>query len=151
MANRVALIGCGVMGGAIGTRLCEVGETLTVFDIDEARMLALAGRGAVTAGSAAEAATKSDYVILSLNSAEIVREAVFGPHGVAAGAKPGTHDHRHVVDRPAFDPRRWPPRRHACICDGWTARSRAARPEPSSAPSRSWPAVLPKTSRHRRR
>ena len=42
MPNRVALIGCGVMGGAIGTRLCEVGETLTVFDIDETRMQALA-------------------------------------------------------------------------------------------------------------
>ena len=28
MPNRVALVGCGVMGGAIGTRLREVGETL---------------------------------------------------------------------------------------------------------------------------
>ena len=100
MANRVALVGCGVMGGAIGTRLCELGETLTVFDIDEARMLALAGRGAVTAGSAAEAATNSDYVILSLNSAEIVREAIFGPRGVAAGAKPGTM----IIDMSSIDP-----------------------------------------------
>ena len=100
MANRVALVGCGVMGGAIGTRLCEVGETLTVFDIDEARMLALAGRGAVTAGSAAEAATNSDYVILSLNSAEIVREAIFGPRGVAAGARPGTM----IIDMSSIDP-----------------------------------------------
>ena len=100
MANRVALIGCGVMGGAIGTRLREVGETLTVFDIDETRMQALVERGAVAAGSASEAAAQSDYVILSLNSAEIVREAVFGPLGVAAGAKPGTM----VIDMSSIDP-----------------------------------------------
>ena len=100
MPNRVALIGCGVMGGAIGTRLCEVGETLTVFDVDAARMQALAERGAVAAGSASEAAAGSDYVILSLNSAPIVREAVFGPQGAAEGAKPGTL----IIDMSSIDP-----------------------------------------------
>ena len=100
MPNRVALIGCGVMGGAIGTRLCEVGETLTVFDVDAARMQALAERGAVAAGSASEAALESDYVILSLNTAAIVREAVFGPRGAAGGAKPGTL----IIDISSIDP-----------------------------------------------
>ena len=100
MANRVALIGCGVMGGAIGTRLREVGEALTVFDINEARMRTLVERGAVAAGSASEAVSESDYVILSLNTAGIVREAVFGPLGVAAGAKPGTM----IIDMSSIDP-----------------------------------------------
>ena len=100
MPNRVALIGCGVMGGAIGTRLCEVGETLTVFDVDAARMQALAERDAVAAGSASEAASESDYVILSLNTAAIVREAVFGPHGAAEGARPGTL----IIDMSSIDP-----------------------------------------------
>ena len=100
MPNRVALIGCGVMGGAIGTRLREVGETLTVFDIDEERMQSLVERGAVAAGSASEAASQSDYVILSLNTAEIVRTAVFGPSGVAAAARPGTL----IIDMSSIDP-----------------------------------------------
>lgn len=100
MANRVALIGCGVMGGAIGTRLREVGEMLTVFDIDDARMPALVEGGAVAAGSASEAAAQSDYVILSLNTAGIVRDAVFGPLGVAAGARPGTM----IIDMSSIDP-----------------------------------------------
>ena len=100
MANRVALIGCGVMGGAIGTRLREVGESLAVFDIDEARMQTLVERGAVAARSAADAAAQSDYVILSLNSAEIVRTAAFGPRGAAAGAKPGTI----IIDMSSIDP-----------------------------------------------
>ena len=100
MANRVALIGCGVMGGAIGTRLCEVGERLTVFDIDEARMQALVDRGAVVARSASEAAAQSDYVILSLNTAGIVRTAIFGPHGAVERAKPGTM----IIDMSSIDP-----------------------------------------------
>ena len=100
MPNRVALIGCGVMGSAIGTRLCEMGETLTVFDIDEARMQALVDRGARAASSAAAAAAESDYVILSLNSAAIVRAAVFEPNGVAAGARPGTL----IIDMSSIDP-----------------------------------------------
>lgn len=96
MPNRVALVGCGVMGGTIGTRLREVGETLAVFDVDAARMQTLADRCAVAARSAAE----SDYVILSLNSAAIVREAVFGPRGAAEGAKPGTL----IIDMSSIDP-----------------------------------------------
>lgn len=100
MPNRVALVGCGVMGGAIGTRLREAGETLAVFDVDAARMQVLADRGAVAARSAAEAAAESDYVILSLNSASIVREAVFGPRGAAEGAKPGTL----IIDMSSIDP-----------------------------------------------
>ena len=34
MSNRVALIGAGAMGGAIGQRLAETGQHLTVFDPD---------------------------------------------------------------------------------------------------------------------
>ena len=100
VTNRVALVGCGVMGGAIGARLLEVGETLTVFDVDEAKMRALAERGAVAAESASEAAAGSDFAILSLNSAAIVREAVFGPNGVAEGARPGAL----IIDMSSIDP-----------------------------------------------
>ncbi|MBM7322767.1 NAD(P)-dependent oxidoreductase, partial [Agrobacterium sp. S2] len=49
---------------------------------------------------AAEAASISDVVILSLNSPKIVRIAVFGKDGVAAGAKPGTL----IIDMSSIDP-----------------------------------------------
>lgn len=100
MANKVALIGCGAMGGAIGTRLAEVGETLTVFDLDSAAMQALVDKGALAASSAAAAASASDVIILSLNSAEIVRSAVFGEGGVGEGAKPGSL----IIDMSSIDP-----------------------------------------------
>ncbi|TZG31927.1 NAD(P)-dependent oxidoreductase [Agrobacterium sp. B1(2019)] len=98
--NKVALIGAGAMGGAIGTRLIETGNQLTVFDLDAEKVAALTSLGAQSAGTAAEAASVSDVVILSLNSPKIVRVAVFGKDGVAAGAKPGTL----IIDMSSIDP-----------------------------------------------
>ncbi|NTE58882.1 NAD(P)-dependent oxidoreductase [Agrobacterium tumefaciens] len=98
--NKVALIGAGAMGGAIGTRLIETGNQLTVFDLDAEKVAALTNLGAQSAGTAAEAAAISDVVILSLNSPKIVRIAVFGKDGVAAGARPGTL----IIDMSSIDP-----------------------------------------------
>jgi 2-hydroxy-3-oxopropionate reductase len=98
--NKVALIGAGAMGGAIGTRLIETGNQLTVFDLDAEKVATLTSLGAQSAGTAAEAASVSDVVILSLNSPKIVRIAVFGKDGVAAGAKPGTL----IIDMSSIDP-----------------------------------------------
>ncbi|WP_420346330.1 NAD(P)-dependent oxidoreductase [Pelagibius sp.] len=100
MNNRVALIGCGAMGGAIGTRLVECGEALAVFDLNPDAVQLLVDKGARGAGSAAQAAAESDFVILSLNSAAIVRAAVFGEKGVAEAAAPGTM----IIDMSSIDP-----------------------------------------------
>lgn len=98
--NKVALIGAGAMGGAIGTRLVETGNHLTVFDLDAEKVAALTSLGAESARTAAAAAAVSDVVILSLNSPKIVRIAVFGKDGVATGAKPGTL----IIDMSSIDP-----------------------------------------------
>ena len=100
MSLKIALIGAGAMGGAIGTRLLETEQTLSVFDLDPKRVAELTAKGAQAAPSAAEAAARSDYVITSLNSPKIVDAAVFGPKGVAEGAKPGTL----IIDMSSIDP-----------------------------------------------
>lgn len=100
MTNKVALIGAGVMGSAIGTRLAETDNDLVVFDLDTEKVAALVAKGAKAAASAAAAASASDFVILSLNSPHIVRAAVFGESGVAAGAKEGTL----IIDMSSIDP-----------------------------------------------
>jgi 2-hydroxy-3-oxopropionate reductase len=100
MTLKVALIGAGAMGGAIGTRLVKTGNSLVVFDLDPEKVAALTALGATSAASAAEAAAVSDYVILSLNAPKIVRAAVLAKGGVADGARPGTL----IIDMSSIDP-----------------------------------------------
>ncbi|MFN4170324.1 MAG: NAD(P)-dependent oxidoreductase [Pseudorhodobacter sp.] len=100
MSFKIALIGAGAMGGAIGARLVETGNALNVFDLDPEKVAALVDKGAHAAESAALAAAGSDYVITSLNSPRIVDIAVFGAKGVAEGARSGTL----IIDMSSIDP-----------------------------------------------
>ncbi|MEL7088932.1 MAG: NAD(P)-dependent oxidoreductase [Planctomycetota bacterium] len=100
MSERVALIGAGAMGGAIGARFLETGNRLTVFDLDPEKVAALVEKGATAASSAAEASAASDTVITSLNSSKIVGLAAFGTGGIVEGAKTGTL----VIDMSSIDP-----------------------------------------------
>lgn len=98
--SKIAVVGAGIMGSAIATRLLETGNTVTVFDLDEAKVAALAENGAVAAASVAEAVRASDFVVLSLNHASIVRAVVFGADGVAVAAAP----EKLLIDMSSIDP-----------------------------------------------
>lgn len=87
---KVGLIGAGAMGGAIGTRLLEVGCELFVFDLDKVRVQELVDKGASAASSAGNAASDADFVIFSLNASRIVDIAAFGEGGAASGANSDT-------------------------------------------------------------
>jgi 3-hydroxyisobutyrate dehydrogenase-like beta-hydroxyacid dehydrogenase len=77
MPNKtVAVIGLGIMGGAIARNLIAHGFAVGGFDIDEARRMALAEAGAAVAGSAAEAARGADVVLSSLPSAAALAATV---------------------------------------------------------------------------
>ncbi len=96
----VAVVGVGVMGGAIATRLLDTGATVIVFDRDDMKTRALTEKGARAVASAAEAARGTPFVITSLNSAKIVESAVFGPEGVASTANADTL----LIDMSSIDP-----------------------------------------------
>mgnify|MGYP000173106987 FL=1 len=100
MSQKIALIGAGAMGGAIGARLVQMGQDLTVYDLDAEKVAALVSLGATAASSAAMAAARADFVVISLNAAQIVERAVFGPQGVAEGAKAGSL----LIDMSSIDP-----------------------------------------------
>ena len=98
--TQVALIGAGVMGSAIGARLLECGLNLCFFDPSPAAGSELLAKGASRADSAAYAASRADFVITSLNSANVVEQAVFGPQGIAAS------DAALLIDMSSIDPAR---------------------------------------------
>jgi 2-hydroxy-3-oxopropionate reductase len=100
-SEKVAVIGAGIMGSAISTRLLATGQAVTVFDLDAAKVAALVEKGAKAAASIAEAVAASDFVILSLNHADIVRKAVFGDKGVASVASAD----KLLIDMSSIDPK----------------------------------------------
>jgi 2-hydroxy-3-oxopropionate reductase len=100
MTEKIALIGAGIMGQAIGARLLECGHALSVFDIDAGKVAELQAKGAKAAGSPAEATAQSDFIVLSLNHADIVRKAVFGIQGIADTASPQNL----LIDMSSIDP-----------------------------------------------
>ena len=100
MPHDIAVIGAGIMGSAIATRLLERGHHLHVFDLDAAKLETLAALGAKPATSPAAAAEGASFVILSLNHADIVEAAVFGPEGVAQAASPA----KLLIDMSSIDP-----------------------------------------------
>jgi 2-hydroxy-3-oxopropionate reductase len=100
MPHDIAVIGAGIMGSAIATRLLERGHRVLVFDLDRAKLERLATLGAKPATSPAFAAEAASFVILSLNHADIVESAVFGANGVAQAASHG----KLLIDMSSIDP-----------------------------------------------
>ena len=85
----VGVIGLGVMGHAIATRLRQQLGALAVHDLRRDAANDLVAAGATFYGTAAEVAAHSDVVVLSLNAAPIVEQVVFGGDGVLAGWSSG--------------------------------------------------------------
>lgn len=95
----VAVVGVGVMGRAIATRLLGEGHRVAVYDLDPDKVAALVAEGALAAASPKEAA-RADFVILSLNAAAIVERAVFDENGVVESGAPG----KLLIDMSSIDP-----------------------------------------------
>lgn len=100
MTKKLALVGAGAMGGAIGTRFLEAGNQLSVFDLNAEKVAELVDKGAVAAATAAEAAAGAEATITSLNSSKIVGLAAFGKDGIAEGADAGAL----IIDMSSIDP-----------------------------------------------
>jgi 3-hydroxyisobutyrate dehydrogenase-like beta-hydroxyacid dehydrogenase len=90
MSGDIGFVGLGQMGSRMSMRLLDAGYSLTVFDRDEAAMKPLIARGARRATSAAEVASASDTVLVSLPTPDIVHHVVFGPGGLVEGNRATT-------------------------------------------------------------
>ena len=74
--KKVAVIGLGIMGGAISRNLIAAGFTVSGFDPDRARADTASSFGVAANGSAAEAAADADLVLTSLPSTEALDRTV---------------------------------------------------------------------------
>ncbi len=82
--TRIGVIGLGVMGGGMASRLLDQGHRIVVHNRTAARTEPFAARGAEVAESAAALAAQVDVVLLSLASEAAVDEQLFGTDGVLA-------------------------------------------------------------------
>jgi len=82
----VAVIGLGIMGGAIARNLVRAGFSVGGFDIDPERRTALASDGITARSSAAEAVRGADLLLTSLPSVAAMDETV---ESIAENPQPG--------------------------------------------------------------
>ncbi|WP_170931580.1 MULTISPECIES: NAD(P)-dependent oxidoreductase [unclassified Pseudomonas] len=81
--------GIGLMGLPMCRRLLAAGYPLTVWNRNPAKCAPLVEAGARQVATPAELCGQADVVMLCLADTAVVREVVFGPAGVAEGAKNG--------------------------------------------------------------
>lgn len=81
--------GIGLMGLPMCRRLLAAGYPLTVWNRNPAKCAPLVEAGARQVATPAELCGQADVVMLCLADTAVVREVVFGPAGVAEGARSG--------------------------------------------------------------
>lgn len=89
MAETIAFIGLGNMGGPMAANLVRAGYRLRVFDLDASKADNLVAAGATRADSIKGAVTTADMVMLSLPGPVQVEAVMLGDHGVLQHARRG--------------------------------------------------------------
>ena len=88
--SNIAFIGLGNMGGPMAANLMTAGHSLTVFDLSEVAMQALAEKGARCASSALEAIEGAEVILSMLPAGKHVAGLYLGENGLIAKAAKGT-------------------------------------------------------------
>ncbi len=87
----ISLLGCGLMGTPMATRLLNHGYTLTAWNRTRSKADALAAKGARVADTPAQAVVDADIVITMLEHGGVVEDVLFNPAlpGASLGLKAG--------------------------------------------------------------
>jgi len=87
--ERVGFVGTGIMGAPMARNAMKAGFPVTVTNRTPSRAAPLAKDGATVVNTPREVAERSDIVVTMVPNTPDVEAAVFGPDGVAAGARDG--------------------------------------------------------------
>jgi putative dehydrogenase len=88
MSQTVGMLGIGIMGSAMSANLMRAGFEVVGYDVLDERLRAFAGAGGIAAHSLREVAERAEILISVLPSAAAL-DAVAGPDGICAAARPG--------------------------------------------------------------
>ena len=86
--TRVGLIGCGLMGSACAQRLMQAHFEILAYDVDKAKLAAIAETGARPAESITELVTACDTLVIAVFNTEQVEQVIEGARGVLDAMKP---------------------------------------------------------------
>ena len=87
--ERIGFLGLGTMGAAMAANLARAGLSVTAWNRSPGRAPGLDGLGVARADTPAAATTASDVVVVCVSDTPDVEAILFGPDGVAAGARRG--------------------------------------------------------------
>lgn len=91
MTGKVAVIGLGRMGAAMARRIHGAGAELILWNRDQKKSEAISMEtGAAVAQTAAEAASRSEFVLTSLADGAAVSSVYLGPDGIVEGIGSGS-------------------------------------------------------------
>jgi 2-hydroxy-3-oxopropionate reductase len=82
MAEKVGVIGLGVLGKPIAARLISQGFEVAVYDVRPEPLAALAAAGAIACDSPADVAHRSDFIITLVSDRAQTDEILFDPAGI---------------------------------------------------------------------
>ena len=97
--EKVGIIGLGVLGSAIAPLLVASGFRVTGYDVEPAKLKAMAERGIEPANSPQTVADAGETVITCLPTPESLMRVVAGPRGLDAGSREG----QIVIETSTFD------------------------------------------------
>jgi 3-hydroxyisobutyrate dehydrogenase len=86
----VAILGLGIMGAGMASRLLSEGFSVAVYNRNPAKAAAFSGTGAIVAGSPREAASHSEIIIGMVADDNASRSVWLGDNGALAGAARGS-------------------------------------------------------------
>ncbi len=89
---KLGYIGLGIMGYPMARNLARAGHTVAIWSHTAEKCKKLAGeeKNIVVCGSAKEVAEQSEAVFYCVGDTKMSEDLVFGPNGIAEGAKPGS-------------------------------------------------------------
>ena len=86
---RVGVVGLGIMGAPMAMHLHKAGLLAAVYNRTRAKAEPFAKLGVYVAESPADLAGRVDVVVVMVSDGPDVEQVLFGPGGVAEGARPG--------------------------------------------------------------